>query len=235
MPANNTHKLFSSRVQVDPHSFIGEKGRIFYNEQTGEIRLSDGITPYGLPIYVRYSGEELLGLERYTENGTPLNSPIAMPGTIALGDGSLSRSYGGIVQSSGIFTNPGDAQSGKYILRGMTSNSTSTELFLDGSSSRIILPNNSAFNYLAQIVAIRTDQPGYKGAWRIEGLISRESTASTTSLIGNRSKNILTRPSGWDVEVFADTTNGALTFSATGAASQTIRWVISVLTAEVVQ
>jgi hypothetical protein len=33
--------------------------------------------------------------------------------------------------------------------------------------------------------------------------------------------------------VFADTTNGALTFKVTGAAGQTVRWVVTVITSEV--
>jgi len=49
---NNTHKIFSSRLVGTPASkYIGESGRLFYHEDTGELRLSDGITPGGLPIF----------------------------------------------------------------------------------------------------------------------------------------------------------------------------------------
>lgn len=47
---NYTHKIFSSRVKVPATEFVGDVGRIFYNEATGELRLSDGVTPHGLPI-----------------------------------------------------------------------------------------------------------------------------------------------------------------------------------------
>jgi hypothetical protein len=43
-----TQKFFTSRVQTDPTAFIGEVGRMFYNEETGAIRISDGITPGGV-------------------------------------------------------------------------------------------------------------------------------------------------------------------------------------------
>ncbi len=48
---NYTHKIFSSRVKVPATEFVGDVGRIFYNEATGELRLSDGVTPHGLPIF----------------------------------------------------------------------------------------------------------------------------------------------------------------------------------------
>ena len=43
-----TQKFFTSRVQTDPTVFIGEVGRMFYNEETGAIRMSDGVTPGGV-------------------------------------------------------------------------------------------------------------------------------------------------------------------------------------------
>ena len=74
---------------------------------------------------------------------------------------------------------------------------------------------------------------GSHGAWKIEGLVARDANAASTALVGNRSKTVLTRPSGWDAEVFADTVNGALTFKVTGSSAQTVRWVVTVVTSEV--
>ena len=45
-----THKIFTSRTNVESSAFIGEAGRIFYDETSGELRLSDGVTPGGLPV-----------------------------------------------------------------------------------------------------------------------------------------------------------------------------------------
>jgi hypothetical protein len=48
---NTTQKLFTSRLNNQPAgTYIGESGRMFYHEDTGELRLSDGVTPGGLPI-----------------------------------------------------------------------------------------------------------------------------------------------------------------------------------------
>jgi len=42
-------KLFTSRVKnTNGNTFVGEAGRIFYDEQDGDFRLSDGHTPGGL-------------------------------------------------------------------------------------------------------------------------------------------------------------------------------------------
>ena len=49
----STQKLFTSRVPVDPTVFIGEAGRMFYNEATGELRISDGHTPGGKPSTIQ--------------------------------------------------------------------------------------------------------------------------------------------------------------------------------------
>jgi len=47
---NFTRKIKAGLVKVDLNLFVGEYGTIFYNEDTGELRLSDGITPGGIPL-----------------------------------------------------------------------------------------------------------------------------------------------------------------------------------------
>ena len=154
--------------------------------------------------------------------------------SFATGLGARTAVYGAEVRANGSFTAPGDAQTGKYVLRNTTSTATQTELFLDGSAARIVLPNNSAIAYSIQLVGRRTDATGSRGAWEISGLVSRDATATTTALVGNRAKTVLTKPAGWDVEVYADNINGALIVKVTGAAAQTIRWVATVTTTEVI-
>lgn len=46
----NIQKIKAGRVKIDVNSFIGDKGTIFYDEDIGELRLSDGITPGGTSI-----------------------------------------------------------------------------------------------------------------------------------------------------------------------------------------
>ena len=53
---NKTQKLYTSRANnLDANTYIGEAGRIFYNEPTTTntaptLRYSDGVTPGGIPI-----------------------------------------------------------------------------------------------------------------------------------------------------------------------------------------
>ena len=219
--AGNTGAVF---IATDTHAIYRDTGTVW--EQIGEssvLYTENQVSPVASTV----TGVNSVAIgPAHVVNGA---------NAMATGNGAATSVYGTNVHANGYFVNPGEAQSGKYVLRGITSNSTVTEVFLNGSSARIVLPNNSAVNYSAQIVARRTDQTGAEGAWRIEGLISRDATASTTTLVGTRAKTVLTRPAGWDVNVAADTTNGALIFNVTGATSQTIRWVIVVTTSEVVQ
>ena len=46
-------QLFTSRINsANASSYVGDRGRMFYNESTGELRLSDGSTPGGTPISI---------------------------------------------------------------------------------------------------------------------------------------------------------------------------------------
>jgi hypothetical protein len=46
-------KIWGSRVQADGATFIADDGLIFYDENDGELRLGDGVTPGGVAISVR--------------------------------------------------------------------------------------------------------------------------------------------------------------------------------------
>ena len=44
-------KIKSGRIiTVQAETYVGEKGIIFYDEDTGLLRLSDGVTPGGIPV-----------------------------------------------------------------------------------------------------------------------------------------------------------------------------------------
>jgi hypothetical protein len=59
--SENTHKIFSSRIHVPASTYVGESGRLFYHEDTGELRISDGATPGGLPIFFQSNGSSSSG------------------------------------------------------------------------------------------------------------------------------------------------------------------------------
>ena len=44
-------KVKAGLVKSEITDYIGEAGHIFYNDDTGELRISDGVTPFGHPIF----------------------------------------------------------------------------------------------------------------------------------------------------------------------------------------
>jgi hypothetical protein len=137
--------------------------------------------------------------------------------------------------SSGIYS-----QEGKHILLAPTTNATATVLTSNNttaaSTNQVILPNNAAFAFTGTIIARQQAAGGSNyAAWEIKGAIIRGGTAASTTL-GSFNINALSATAGasaWVVALTADTTNGGLAITVTGAAATNIRWVAAVHTSEV--
>lgn len=156
--------------------------------------------------------------------------------SLAIGVQSLSRIQGGVVQANGRFASSGDAQVGRYLLRTVTINNVPTTLFVDGTggSVTVTMPDNSTWSFRITITGHRTDVNDGHAGYEYKGVIYRDSGAATTSIQGKMSKTILAESNTpWDTNVFADTTNGGFTITATGQASKTIRWLALVETVEI--
>jgi len=157
--------------------------------------------------------------------------------TIALGWASVpqDRKMG---YSQLRFAASGDAQLGTVVLATATTDATPTILSFDNftPSNIIILPNNSAYAFSGTIVARQQASAGSEYAsWEIKGALLRDGTAAST-VLGNGIKNKLYASAGasaWDIALTADTTNGGLAITVTGAAATNIRWVATVNTSEV--
>jgi len=154
----------------------------------------------------------------------------------ALGYRSRPNQYGQFTYASGYFAAGGDAQAGKFVLRRQTTNTTPALLTTDGSSAGslyyVTLANNSAIAFTGMVVARQQSALGTSSAaWRIEGLIRRESGAATTTLV-NTAITVISNVPGWVIALTADTTNGSLLITVTGTATN-IRWVANVDTTEV--
>jgi hypothetical protein len=135
------------------------------------------------------------------------------------------------------FGGSGTYQSGLYVQRTQTTDATAKALNFEGSTSysdtQVILSNNSAYAFQGTIVARQQASGGTaSAAWKIEGLIRREGTAVSTTLVASTVTAISNVP-GWTLALSADTTNGGLKIEATGAAATNIRWVATVNTSEV--
>lgn len=192
-----------------------------------------------------------LPLKLYVENQSSPTTPVASGtnsvaigsgssstgnGTLAVGAGTSAVLFGSKAFAGGSFATAGDAQSGLYVLRNITNNSTATELFLDGTAAtqRLVIPNNSVVTFSILVAARRTDATGGGAGYRLEGAIRKDANAASTTFIGTPSRVILGETNAsWNVSVIADTTNGALAISVVGENAKTIRWVATVKTSEV--
>ena len=77
-------KLFTSRANgTNGNIYVGERGHMFYNEQTGNLRISDGVTPGGNPIALGSNriGDIVFNGTTMSSTGTNQDVTIASNGT----------------------------------------------------------------------------------------------------------------------------------------------------------
>ncbi len=156
----------------------------------------------------------------------------------ALGCGAVSAISGKYAYAGEqAFGAPGAGQKGELVVYAATTGATPTALTSTGAAAsttnQVILPNNSAYAFSGTIVARQQASGGTQSAaWRVEGLIRREANAASTVLV-NSNMTVLSNTPGWALTLTADTTNGGLAVTVTGAASTNIRWVATLQTSEV--
>lgn len=133
----------------------------------------------------------------------------------------------------------GNSQSGKLILGRQTTDGTATILASSqaaaSSANTLTLPNASAYYFKGSVIAF-SNASSLAKSWKIEGTIRRGASAATTTLVGTpvvTSVAANTGTEGWSFTLTADTTNGSLAVTVTGAAATTIRWVCVLDTTEV--
>jgi len=156
--------------------------------------------------------------------------------SVVLGSYSKSASHGKLAYASGRFSAVGDAQTAITTLRVATSDAVATKMSTNGSGAgalnQVVLPNNSAYRFTVEIVAKQTGSTNCAG-YTITGVIVRGANAAATTLKASSKTVDWEDNTSWDVSASADTTNGALSISVTGAAGTIIAWVANVRTTEV--
>jgi hypothetical protein len=154
------------------------------------------------------------------------------PYSVAIGPQALGR-FPGITQANGGISDPGDAQSGRYLLRSVTYDATPTELFLNGTGGgdRLNLPPNTTWVFTVTVVGHREDLSGGHAGYRFKGVAYRDGIVNTF-LLGKPTKEVLaeTHPA-WDASVGVYT--DALVVKVVGEMYKVIRWVALVETVEV--
>ena len=120
-----------------------------------------------------------------------------------------------------------------------TADATATRITADATAAsatnQLVLRNSSAFRVRGTVVARNTSTNDCK-EWTFEALIKRGANAATTSIVGTPTLTSTfadAAAASWAIAISADTTNGALAITGTGAASTSIRWTAVVHSIEV--
>jgi hypothetical protein len=132
--------------------------------------------------------------------------------------------FGQEAQASGRFSVTGDAQRSMLVANISTEDAVETELFLDNTDDRMILPTDTTWYYTIAISARRTDADNESAGYEFRGVI--DNNAGTTALVGSQQiETDIEDIPAWSCAVTADDTNDALVIKCTGEASKTIYWV----------
>jgi len=126
----------------------------------------------------------------------------------------------------------GEAQYTNIIARLETADANPWELLV-GEEGHIILMNDK-MNAFRVMVVVTDDNISDGAAYELKGLIRKRGTASSTALIGSVTKTVIaeTIPE-LDVNISADTVNGALKIEVSGQEEVVLRWVAFIEMVEV--
>jgi len=153
-------------------------------------------------------------------NGSSASSTNA----IAIGQGTAANVNNELTIANGNFATAGDAQTIIIMSRNTTANTTATELFVDGSAQRIVLPNNSGWTFTIRVIGHRTSATAGFAMYTFVGGIYRDAAANTTVLAGSTRTIIAESTAALNCTIAADTTNGSLNITVSGIAAETWRW-----------
>ena len=187
----------------------------------------------------------------FSNNASGQNSAIiggsdnianAQSSTVSGASGTARSIVGNHVRSPSAYpvsTSSGTQQIGTLIVGAITTNATATVLRSDvnaaTTTNQVILPNNSGYVFQGTCIANVTGGSTTSG-WKYEGVIKRGANAASTTLVAAVTPIVIAQDvaaATWVLAITADTTNGGIAVTVTGAAATTIRWVSRIETTEV--
>jgi hypothetical protein len=177
---------------------------------------------------------------RATVGGGSTNIAAGAYSTIPGGRQAKTTKTGQFAYANGNFAAPGDAQMSVYIFRGVTTDNNWTELFLDGASERLTIPNNASF--LCEILTVcrgTVTENGMRGNFTHDWFYV-ENRGGT--LFGNYMEH---GTSLFRVEKFerpnigaiaeANSTHDAVTIKVKGESGENVNFVVTVRTVELIK
>jgi len=232
---NNNSASQSNAVVVGGNSnTAGNQSAVVLGGQSNIANSSYSAVVSGLSNTASASFSVVLG----GSNNTANNSNSAIIGGAYGNARSINGNFVYPASVSPISTTTGVQQLATLLLGRQTTDATATVLRSNTSAAsttnQIILPNNSAYFFRGEVIAGVTGAGDTKG-WTVEGVIKRGANAASTVLVGTptvTSSYADAGASAWTIAVTADTTNGGLAITVTGAAATTIRWVAQIRTTE---
>lgn len=139
-----------------------------------------------------------------------------------------------IYYTNGNFGQGTDSRNGKYILRGTTSNSTATEIFIGATSNLRIDFQNNSFNTVEVLVTgTKTGTMG-GASFRLEACF--QNSSGILSIIGTVNKTKLGSTTAvYDAILDIDTATNKMRLRVKGNSGHNMRWMAVVNTVEVTQ
>lgn len=192
--------------------------------------LADGQTPLAHAASHAPGGSDALPWTTIHGRGTTGAKPAAAAGNAGYlyFDTTLTKLQRSTGSAWEDVAEPGATTS--YSLTATTTDATQTEL-LTAAAGRLTLPDYTAWGFTALFTG-RCNSPAASETCEFKGHAVRDSGAASMVISALQENPIGTNTAGRFV-CQADTTNGALQFLATGAASETWKWGVSVQTVEV--
>ncbi|MFA5186702.1 MAG: hypothetical protein WC551_09520 [Patescibacteria group bacterium] len=134
-----------------------------------------------------------------------------------------------ITFKNGLYTGVSETVSRKrsFILYNTTTDDTITELFLDGSSSRLTIAEGVTWFFSVRLIGRQTNGDYTTGGSFWTGILTRDSGGSA-SMPNNAQLSNCLNDFGWDWDIKADTTNQSLLITVQGGATDTVKWVADV-------
>lgn len=154
--------------------------------------------------------------------------------TVPGGRQAHARLWAQQAYAGGRFAQNGDAQTSTFVVRGTTSDAAPRELFLDGASRRITVPKGGAWTF--EILVVGRSSGGASAGYKLCGVIeNNDSGAGQCVFVGVPELAFMReQAAAWNATVEADDANDALVVRVFGESGQSIRWVATVRTAEVI-
>lgn len=218
---NGTH--FSGSYAAVPVGSRNENVDVFLN---GQLLVSKSYDAINYDYDISSNGSSIIFNFALQEDDF---ISILVPQTVASvadyisANGSNPGSGGGGSETySGTYTST-------YVLRRTTTDENQAELTLDGaaptSSNVITLASDSTSLFEIMVVGRKTNSSTENAAYKFSVAVYRDVLPSTIAVVGGDIKTIVAEnSSGWDAQVSANTSDGALRVTVSGESSKTIKW-----------